>query len=78
MHDVLLNSTTADLSAASNSVCTTCGATLKSFVESVIPASAMQGFVENHILQVIVLAIFIGVAGVSIGESVAPVFEFLT
>lgn len=76
LHDVLLNSTTADLSAASNSVCTTCGATLKSFVESVIPASAMQGFVENHILQVIVLAIFIGVAGVSIGESVAPVFEF--
>lgn len=76
LHGVLLNSTTAEVAQAANSVCTTCGVSLKSFMESVIPASAMQGFVENHILQVLVLALFIGVAGVSIGESVAPVFEF--
>lgn len=76
LHEVLINSSTADIAQSANSVCTTCGVTLKSFMESVIPASAMQGFVENHILQVIVVALFIGVAGVSIGEPVAPVFEF--
>lgn len=76
LHEILLNSHAAELSQVSNNICTTCGFSLKSFMEMIVPVSAMQGFVENHILQVIVLAIFIGVAGVSIGESVAPVFEF--
>lgn len=76
LHSVLINSTNADLTSAANSVCTNCQMTAKSFMESIIPSSAMQGFVENHILQVIVLAIFVGVAGVGIGEAVAPVFVF--
>jgi Na+/H+-dicarboxylate symporter len=76
LHNVLMNSTNADLGSAASSVCTNCQMTAKSFMESIIPSSAMQGFVENHILQVIVLAIFMGVAGVSIGEPAAPVFKF--
>lgn len=76
LHNVLMNSTNADLSSAASSVCTNCQMTAKSFMESIIPSSAMQGFVENHILQVIVLAIFMGIAGVSIGEPAAPVFKF--
>lgn len=50
--------------------------TLQSFLESVIPASAVQGFAENHILQVVVFAVFFGVAGAAVGESVTQVFEF--
>ncbi len=76
LHSVLIHSTNADLTSAANSVCTNCQMTAKSFMESIIPSSAMQGFVENHILQVIVLAMFVGVAGVAIGEAVAPVFSF--
>lgn len=76
LHDILLNSHAAELSPVASNICTTCGFSLKNFMEMIVPVSAVQGFVENHILQVIVLAIFIGVAGVSIGESVAPVFEF--
>ena len=74
LHDVLasgLSSLPQD-----NNICTNCGMTLKSFLESVIPSSVMQGFVENHILQVVVFAVFFGVAGAAVGESVAPVFAF--
>lgn len=76
LHNVLANSMNGELNNVANSVCTNCQMTAKSFMESIIPSSSMQGFVENHILQVIILAIFVGVAGVSIGESVAPVFVF--
>ncbi|RTK99257.1 MAG: dicarboxylate/amino acid:cation symporter [Proteobacteria bacterium] len=76
LHNVLANSLNGELNNVANSVCTNCQMSAKSFMESIIPSSAMQGFVENHILQVIILAIFVGVAGVSIGESVAPVFTF--
>ncbi|MEN9946926.1 MAG: hypothetical protein RLZZ293_1312 [Pseudomonadota bacterium] len=76
LHKALISSTNTDISQTANAICTNCGVTMSSFMESIIPQSALQGFVENHILQVVVLAMFVGVAGISIGESVAPVFEF--
>lgn len=76
LHSVLANSLNGELNNVANNVCTNCQMSVKSFMESIIPSSAMQGFVENHILQVIVLAIFVGVAGVALGEPVKPVFVF--
>ncbi|RTK94326.1 MAG: dicarboxylate/amino acid:cation symporter [Neisseriaceae bacterium] len=75
LHEALIGAGNGDLAAATNNVCTNCSITLKSFFESLVPDSSLKGFVENHILQVIVVAVFIGVAGISIGESVAPVFQ---
>ncbi len=74
LHDVL-SAGLATLPQKDN-ICTNCGMNLKSFLESVIPSSVLQGFVENHILQVVVFALFFGVAGVAVGETVTPVFEF--
>ena len=74
LHDVLA----AGLSSLPQtaSLTSTTGMTFQAFLESVIPSSVVQGFAENHILQVVVFAVFFGVAGAAIGESVAPVFEF--
>ncbi len=75
LHDALLSHGSAELANATNNVCTNCQITLKSFFDSIVPDSSLKGFVENHILQVIVVAVFIGVAGIAIGESVAPIFQ---
>lgn len=74
LHDVLASGL-ANIHQDPN-LCTNCQMDLKKFLEGIIPSSMVQGFVENHILQVVVVAIFFGVAGVAIGEDVAPVFEF--
>lgn len=76
LHDALKATMALDTSSTANVVVSGTKITLKSFIESVIPKSSFEGFVENHIIQVVVLAIFVGVAGVSIGEPVAPIFEF--
>ena len=76
LHQALVSGGNSDLASASSKVCLDCKITMKSFFDSLVPDSSVKGFVENHILQVIVVAVFIGVAGISIGESVAPVFQF--
>lgn len=76
LHEVLKSSLNADTNAAASSAIQGTQMSLKSFIESIIPKSSFEGFVENHIIQVVVLAMFVGVAGVSLGERVAPVFAF--
>lgn len=75
LHDALQASLHMDTSAAATSLVQGKQITLNSFVESIIPKSALEGFVENHIIQVVILAIFFGVAGVSIGEPLSPLFH---
>lgn len=49
---------------------------LLSFMEQIIPNSVAESFANNHIIQVVVFAIFFGVAGIAIGKPVQPVFDF--
>lgn len=74
LHDVLAAGLT-NLPKDMN-ICNNCGMNLKAFLESILPSSMVQGFSENHILQVVVVALFFGVAGVGVGEAVTPIFEF--
>lgn len=50
---------------------------LKMFLEQIIPISIFESFSNNQIIQIVVFSIFFGIAGVSIGKKVVPVFEFL-
>ncbi|MFN7094004.1 MAG: dicarboxylate/amino acid:cation symporter, partial [Burkholderiales bacterium] len=49
---------------------------LKTFLDQIIPASVAESFATNNIIQIVVFSIFFGIAGVAIGEPVAPVFDF--
>ena len=50
--------------------------TFKSFIEQVIPSSIIHSFANNYIIHIVVFSIFFGVAGVSIGKPVEPIFHF--
>lgn len=64
------------LNNAANNSDLTSNLSLKSFVEQIIPSSVAESFTNNHIIQIVVFAIFFGTAGVSIGKPVEPIFEF--
>lgn len=64
------------LASAGGSSAITSSITLKGFMEQVIPASVAESFAGNHIMQIVIFSMFFGIAGVSIGEPVAPVFNF--
>jgi len=51
--------------------------TLKGFFQHVVPDSVVNAMAHNEILQIVVFAIFFGVAAASIGEKAAPVVKFL-
>jgi len=50
--------------------------TVKGFLEEIIPASITESFAKNNVIQIVVFSIFFGIAGVSIGKQVEPVFDF--
>lgn len=50
--------------------------TLKSFVENTIPTSAVEGFVTNHIIQVVLFAILFGVGTLATGSKGTIIFDF--
>ena len=49
---------------------------LKTFLEHVFPASAIDAMAKNEILQIVVFAVFIGVATAAVGEAGRPVLAF--
>ncbi|MBS0026601.1 dicarboxylate/amino acid:cation symporter [Chitinophaga sp. 22321] len=51
--------------------------TLKGFFQHVVPDSVVNAMAHNEILQIVVFAIFFGVAAASIGEKAYPVVKFL-
>lgn len=51
------------------------GINLKSFLNEIVPAAIVDSFAKNQIIQIVVFSVFLGIAGVSIGKPVEPVFE---
>jgi Na+/H+-dicarboxylate symporter len=51
--------------------------TLKGFFRHVVPDSVIDAMAHNEILQIVVFAIFFGVAAAAIGEKALPVVKFL-
>lgn len=51
--------------------------TLKGFFQHVVPDSVVNAMAHNEILQIVVFAIFFGVAAAAIGEKAMPVVKFL-
>jgi len=49
--------------------------TLKDFVTHLVPRSIVEAMADNEILQIVVFAIFFGVAMTAIGEKAAPVLR---
>ncbi len=62
--------TGTDAAAISNSI------SLKGFLNEVVPAAIMDSFAKNQIIHIVVFSVFLGIAGVSIGKPVEPVFDF--
>jgi Na+/H+-dicarboxylate symporter len=48
---------------------------LKSFLNEVVPSAIMDSFAKNQIIHIVVFSVFLGIAGVSIGKPVEPVFD---
>lgn len=55
--------------AVSNSI------SIKSFLNEVVPAAIIDSFAKNQIIHIVVFSVFLGIAGVSIGKPVEPVFD---
>jgi Na+/H+-dicarboxylate symporter len=51
------------------------GINLKSFLNEVVPSAIMDSFAKNQIIHIVVFSVFLGVAGVSLGKSVEPLFN---
>ncbi|MFY0253732.1 dicarboxylate/amino acid:cation symporter [Chitinophaga sp. 30R24] len=51
--------------------------TLKGFFQHVVPDSVVNAMAHNEILQIVVFAIFFGVAAAAIGEQALPVVKFM-
>ena len=75
LSQVLLSSH-SNLVPQSSSVHLSSNLSLKKFIEDLVPVSVVEGFANNHIIQVVVFAIFFGIAGVSLGEKTVSVFDF--
>lgn len=73
LHDLLL---TGNNASTLTTAIPTAKITLKSFVEGIIPSSAVEGFVTNHIIQVVLFAILFGIGALSIGSRGKIIFDF--
>lgn len=47
----------------------------KNFLNEIVPAAIVDSFAKNQIIQIVVFSVFLGIAGVSLGKQVEPVFE---
>jgi Na+/H+-dicarboxylate symporter len=77
LNETLRATAAAALTDSSATVCTKCQITLNNFIEQIIPSSSLQGFVENHMLQVIIIALFFGIGGIALGDPFKPVFDYI-
>lgn len=74
-HAIALN--TPNHSSASDIISHTQEFSLQSFVEHVFPKSVVDAMAHNEILQIVVFAIFFGIATAAIGEKGKAVVDFL-
>lgn len=52
------------------------GFSLKSLVDEIISSSIVDSFAHNKMIQIVVFGVFAGVAGIALGEQLAPVVKF--
>jgi len=67
----------ADVNSAKDIIGTTKQFSLETFVEHVFPKSIVDAMANNAILQIVVFAIFFGIATASIGETGKPIVRAL-
>ena len=72
-----LNLTDVDVAAASTITNNTGAFSAQNFVEHVIPASIFEALATNNILQIVIFAIFFGLAAASIGTYAKPIVNVL-
>jgi len=72
-HTLLANQAIAKTTPGANF---TTNLNLKHFLEQMVPFSVANSFTNNNIIQIVIFAIFFGVAGVSLGRAAEQVFSF--
>jgi len=70
-----VNLTNVDLSASAEVTEKTQDFSVQHFVEHIIPKSIFEAMATNEILQIVIFAIFFGLAAASIGDNVKPVIN---
>jgi Na+/H+-dicarboxylate symporter len=73
----LIDTALGDASAGIRGTTLTTDLGFKSFMEQIIPISITESFAQNKIIQIVVFSIFVGVAGLSLGEKAGRLFEFI-
>jgi len=72
-----VNLSNVDLSASAEVTEKTQDFSVQHFVEHIIPKSVFEAMATNEILQIVIFAIFFGLAAASIGDNVKPVINAL-
>ncbi len=72
-----VNLSNVDLSASTEVTEKTQDFSVQHFVEHIIPKSVFEAMATNEILQIVIFAIFFGLAAASIGDNVKPVINAL-
>lgn len=72
-----VNLSDVDLSASTEVTEKTQDFSIQHFVEHIIPKSVFEAMATNEILQIVIFAIFFGLAAASIGDHVKPVIQAL-
>ncbi|MBM3915982.1 MAG: dicarboxylate/amino acid:cation symporter [Sphingomonadales bacterium] len=72
-----VNLSGVDTSTASEVTAKTQDFSVQHFVEHIFPKSVFEAMASNEILQIVIFAIFFGLAAASIGENVRPVINAL-
>jgi len=70
-----VNLSDVDLSASAEVTEKTQDFSVQHFVEHIIPKSVFEAMATNEILQIVIFAIFFGLAAASIGDNVKPVIN---
>lgn len=70
-----MNLSDVDLSTSAEVTEKTQDFSVQHFVEHIIPKSVFEAMATNEILQIVIFAIFFGLAAASIGENVKPVIN---
>lgn len=72
-----VNLSSVDTTTATEVTAKTQDFSVQHFVEHIIPKSVFEAMATNEILQIVIFAIFFGLAAASIGENVKPVINAL-
>lgn len=72
-----VNLSSVDTTTATEVTANTQDFSVQHFVEHIIPKSVFEAMATNEILQIVIFAIFFGLAAASIGENVKPVINAL-